>query len=390
MIVVTASNGKTTLLHLLESQIGNKARYSHHANSAFGIPFDILGIHRKSYRTYEWPLLFFQAPLALLTPPPAQHIYVVEADCDRPREGKFLAELLRPNITLWLNVSLTHSQNFDHLVGDKQFSTIEAAISHEFGYFPEYTKEKVYANGDSALIRSELKRATASIECFSEADWLTSHKVSSTGTCFQIKHQAHTFPSILLPKEAWLSIVMCLSLCRSLHIPYDYSYIKFRLPPGRSTLYKGIKHTTIIDSSYNSNFESTKSMLQLFNRYPAEKKWIVLGDMVELGKEEDEEHRKLGELLANLDFHRLIMIGPRLEKFALPLLKQRVAVTQFSQPREARKFILDNLSGGETLLFKGSRFLEGIIEHLLAEKEDVETLCRREEIWQKRRRQWGL
>ena len=48
IILITGSNGKTTLLHLLESQIGDKAKYSHHANSSYGIPFDILGLKREN------------------------------------------------------------------------------------------------------------------------------------------------------------------------------------------------------------------------------------------------------------------------------------------------------------------------------------------------------
>src|SRR5947199_7925368 len=48
IVVVTGSSGKTTLLHLLEAQIGTNAKYSHHANSSFGIPFDVLGLQRQS------------------------------------------------------------------------------------------------------------------------------------------------------------------------------------------------------------------------------------------------------------------------------------------------------------------------------------------------------
>src|SRR5476651_368541 len=64
IVVVTGSSGKTTLLHLLESQIGAKAKYSHHANSSYGIPFDILDLHRKSLLKTEWFSLFIKAPFA--------------------------------------------------------------------------------------------------------------------------------------------------------------------------------------------------------------------------------------------------------------------------------------------------------------------------------------
>src|SRR6266568_6914635 len=125
IVVVTGSSGKTTLLHLLESQIGEKAKYSHHANSSYGVPFDVLDLHRKSLQTSEWFKLIIKAPIKAFKTPPKEKIYVVEADCDRPGEGKFLAEFLRPDHVLWVNVSRKHSMNFDSLVSQKKFVTAD-------------------------------------------------------------------------------------------------------------------------------------------------------------------------------------------------------------------------------------------------------------------------
>src|SRR5581483_5921751 len=101
IVVVTGSTGKTTLLHLLESQLGSRSRYSHQANSSFGIPFDILGMKRTSLKPVEWIFLLLSAPFRVLLPVPKENIYIVEADCDRPREGEFLASFLKPEVTLW-------------------------------------------------------------------------------------------------------------------------------------------------------------------------------------------------------------------------------------------------------------------------------------------------
>jgi hypothetical protein len=48
------------------------------------------------------------------------------------------------------------------------------------------------------------------------------------------------------------------------------------------------------------------------------------------------------------------------------------------------------LQGGETILFKGARFMEGVIENLLVDKKDAAKLVRREKIWEIRRKQWGF
>jgi hypothetical protein len=65
-------------------------------------------------------------------------------------------------------------------------------------------------------------------------------------------------------------------------------------------------------------------------------------------------------------------------------------IQKFHMPKDALDYLINNLNGGEVILFKGARFLEGIIEHLLADKNDVKKLCRREKIWHTRRKQWGL
>src|SRR3989344_1007619 len=78
VIVITGSSGKTTLLHLIESQIGDRAKYSHLANSSFGIPFDILGLKRKTFAHYEWVYLFLMAPFCMFKNTPKEKIYVAE------------------------------------------------------------------------------------------------------------------------------------------------------------------------------------------------------------------------------------------------------------------------------------------------------------------------
>src|SRR3989338_4577326 len=154
IIVITGSSGKTTLLHLVESQLGDIARYSHHANSSYGIPFDILGFKRQDLTINEWIGLFLLAPFKFFNTTPKEKIYVVETDCDRTGEGKFLAEFLKPDIVIWTNVSRTHAAGFDRSVSDQ--STVEETIAFEFGHFIRNAKEMVIFNIDNELISNQL------------------------------------------------------------------------------------------------------------------------------------------------------------------------------------------------------------------------------------------
>lgn len=386
IIVVTGSSGKTTLLHLIESQIQDKAKYSHLANSSYGIPFDILGLKRTNLTLDEWLYLFLLAPFRAFKKPYKEKLYVVEADCDRPNEGKFLATLLKPKITLWISSSLTHSVNFDYLVKNRSFSSAEEAIAHEFGYFLEYTQKFVIVNGDSFLIQDQLKRTKAAIKKIIRKD-LNGYKIYKDRTEFTIDVKKCSI-NFVVPKGVFYAIIMTKLLMETLKLPYNSNFPNLVLPPGRNSVFKGIKDTILIDSTYNSTPDAVKSMLELFHFYPGKDKWAVLGDMIELGDEEKEEHEQLGKQINLMNLSKVILIGPRVSKYTYPKLRKNVE--RFVMPKEGLEYILKNIKGSETILFKGARFLEGIIEHLLLSKNDINKLARREKAWQNKRKAFGL
>lgn len=393
IVVVTGSNGKTTTLHLLESQLQAKARYSHHANSSFGIPFDILGLQRKTFSPLEWLGLFALAPFKAWKKPYPENIYIVEADCDRPGEGAFLSSLLKPEVVVWLNSSRTHSQYFDRVVEQGKFPHVDEAIAFEFGYFVAKAKKLVILNADNPQIEQQESRTSAKVFEIKEPDQLEQYVLKESGTEFVIQKNVYRF-SFFLPKETFYSIVAARKLLEYFGLEKEHNFSTLVLPPGRSSILQGIKNTTIIDSSYNANVDSVAVILSMVKKLPANKKWAILGDLTEQGNQEQVEHEKLADLVAGVGFQRVILVGPRLAHYTLPKLRSLVGketvVESFIQPKEALDYLLASLEGNETLVFKGARFLEGIIEHLLANAQDVNKLCRREVVWQTRRKQWGL
>jgi UDP-N-acetylmuramoyl-tripeptide--D-alanyl-D-alanine ligase len=371
IVVITGSSGKTTLLHLVESQLGGKAKYSHEANSSFGIPFDILDIHRRDLTFVEWPAIFILPWINVWKSVPKEEIYIIEADCDRPYEGRFLSEFLKPEVTLWTNVSRTHSMNFDGLVARGKFGRVEEAIAYEYGYFAEETRKLLLIPADSILILRQVGRVKCKVE-----------KVESS------KKPSEYTSRYLLPKATATSFEMCLRLTDYLGVKPDKTFSKFKLPPGRSSVFKGIRGITIIDSTYNANLDSMAEIITMFAGIEAGNKWVVLGDMLEQGKEEKEEHEKLAKLILKYKFDKVILMGPRITKYTKPLLPSDTI--SFLGPKEVLDYLQANIKGGETILFKGARFLEGVIENLLLDKKDISRLVRREKIWEIRRKKWGL
>ncbi len=420
IIVVTGSNGKTTLLHMLESQIGEKARFSHHANSAFGVCFDILNLHRTTMQTSEWISLIINAPRNVFKPLPKEKIYVVEADADRPYEGVFLATLLQPDVVLWVSTGRTHSINFDSLVipsdqresrdlsqqrnsgekdsstavgmtNEEEFETVEKAIAYEYGYFLKYCRELAVFDGDSQLESEQVFRTKAKVKAITKKDFLKQYSVEKEGTTFTMQNKSYSLKG-LLPEEIYLSIAMCKEALEHLQLDFDPKFASFQLPPGRGTILKGVKDTVLIDSTYNGNLGSIKAMLAMFEKFPAKKKWLVLGDMKELGKEEKEEHELLAQMINGMDVERVILIGKAITKYTLPLIKQKIHAPGFARAPQALSYLQEHINGGEAILFKGSQsiYLEGLIEPLLKHKEDVKKLPRQDQFWKEQRKKLGF
>lgn len=391
VIVVTGSSGKTTLFTIVEAQLGKSAHYSHHANSAIGIPFDILDLHRKTLKPTEWIGIICKAPSQAFKAPYKEKIYVAECDADRPGEGKFLANLLTPEVTLWISTSRTHSMNFDKLVPEK-FKSVEDAIAFEFGYFLEHTSKLVVVDGDSELMTNQIPRTKTAIESV-KIENLTDYIITKNGTEFTQGKETIRLKN-LQPKEVHYAIEMCKALTNYLGITFDSTFKNLQISPARSSLFRGIKNITIIDSTYNANFSSMSAILSMFQEFPAKTKWTIIGDMLEQGSVEREEHEKLAELLLKTDTKRIVLLGPRVKKYTYPILKEKlkegIPLDVFENPKEVLDLLQKEIKGGETILFKGARFLEGVIENLLLDKKEKVLLARREKVWDERRRTWGL
>ena len=135
IVIVTGSAGKTTMLNLIESQLGAKAHYSHNANSAFGIAFDILGMRGITGSKLHWISLFLQTPFRAFVYSRKEKFYIVEADGERPHEAEWIAKWLRPEVSVWVTLGRSHAVFYEQEVAAGNFANVDDAIAHEFSTF---------------------------------------------------------------------------------------------------------------------------------------------------------------------------------------------------------------------------------------------------------------
>jgi UDP-N-acetylmuramoyl-tripeptide--D-alanyl-D-alanine ligase len=392
VIVVTGSSGKTTLLHLLEAQFGQEAKVSHHANSAYGVPFDLLGLHGVESGS-DWLKNSLLAPIRAFAYKLDQQFYIAEVDAERPGEAPFLAQLLKPEITLWVSSETTHAMFYEKVMAKGNFKTVQQAIAYEYAQVAKSTTGLVVASGDNPNVVESLSNLKAEVRLVQESKDLVKYGFTDDSTQFEIGSGAVYEIPQLQPKGVFCQICMLDEALSYLDRTPDYSFAIYVAPPGRSSFFAGIKNTKIIDSSYNANLSSLKVILEMFAEYPAKTKWMVIGDMLELGSSAKAEHEELAKVIAEVKPANVVLVGALVKKYTLPKLKKlKIKSVAFDTSTAAKKYFADNIKGGEAILFKASQstHLEVIIKDLLANQKDIEKLPRQSEFWTKRRQSKGL
>ena len=81
----------------------------------------------------------------------------------------------------------------------------------------------------------------------------------------------------------------------------------FELTKGRMEIEKAKCGASIINDTYNANYDSMKAAIEYLEKIEGKRKIAVLGDMRELGEYSESLHRKVGEEVKDIDI--LITIG---------------------------------------------------------------------------------
>jgi len=127
----------------------------------------------------------------------------------------------------------------------------------------------------------------------------------------------------------------------------------------------------LIDDSYNANPSSARAGLEVLSELPG-RRWLVLGDMAELGDFANDSHREVGELARTLGIERLYTFGTlaalAAETFGAGAERYR-DVTELARALDAA------ITPDVRLLIKGSRVnrLERVVDALVPVGDSQET-----------------
>jgi murE/murF fusion protein len=341
VIAITGSSGKTTLKTMLGKILNEygKTYFSQKSyNNHIGVPLSLSNLEND-------------------------HKYgVFEIGMSNEGEIRRLSNLVRPNIAIITNIGEAHLENFENLNGvAKAKSEIIENINKD-GYLILNRDDKYFNYLSKLAIKRKINVLSFGKSTKSDAR-LVKNKLLNNYNNLHIR---------VLNKNIYLRVKNVNTLIISnilftlltLHI-LDLDLTKiinfahyFQLVEGRGKVHLVLRYKKkfhLIDESYNANPSSVKNAINNFSKIKRnhEKKYLLLGDMLELGKKSDNYHKNLAYFINHSDIDKLFVYGKNAFKTYQKTYKAKQG-NILQNLNDFDEIFLDIINKNDYLMIKGS------------------------------------
>jgi UDP-N-acetylmuramoyl-tripeptide--D-alanyl-D-alanine ligase len=347
IVAVAGSNGKTTAKEMtaaILSRRGPCMATRGNLNNHIGVPVTLLRLDHT------------------------QRSAVVEMGANRIGDVAELMRLIRPTAAMITNAGAEHLEGFGSLDGvaegegqavsglAPEATAVINADDHYAGYWQSIcTARSVLTFGVHAAADFMAKNPTQAIEHGEFATRFTLECPLGRREILIKAGGAHNVGNALAAAAAASAAGASLE-------DIGTGLADFRAVAGRLQLKAGARGVWIIDDSYNANPSSVRAALEVLRAIDGAK-WLVLGDMAELGEYADDSHAEIGTYARECGITRLFAVGPRsaraVEAFGL-------GADWFADVDALIARLHAEIAPGVTVLVKGSRVnrLERVVKAL--------------------------
>jgi UDP-N-acetylmuramoyl-tripeptide--D-alanyl-D-alanine ligase len=336
VIGVTGSNGKTTTKELISSilaQLGSTLVTRGNLNNHIGVPLSVLELK-------------------------ATHRYaVIEMGANHQGEIAHLMGIAEPTIGIVTNAGAAHLEGFGSLQGvasgkgemfrglpaegvavinaDDTYAeqwrstrAAERALTFGFEQPADFAAHKVRTSSDASGFRIDFELVTPDG---------TQAATLGLGGLHNLRNALGAAAAAYAAGASLQQIVAGLAAMRAVSG-------RLELKPARNGAF-------LVDDSYNANPSSLKAGLDAFRGFGGAR-WLVLGEMKELGDSADELHAEVGRYARQAGIERLFAVGARAE-FAVKAFGQ--GAQWFDDVDALIAAASSALAPGVAVLIKGSR-----------------------------------
>jgi UDP-N-acetylmuramoyl-tripeptide--D-alanyl-D-alanine ligase len=330
VIGLTGSNGKTTTKELINAVLSTK--FKTHAtkgnlNNHIGVPLTVLAIGTDI------------------------EIAIVEMGANHKKEIEFLCSIAQPTHGLITNIGHAHLEGFGGFEGVKigkseLYKWLAASKGYTFIYkdnniLMELIQETglnevvFYGTDPMNRISGNLEKSDPYLQIsWSKAGQQYLTKTNLTGT--------YNFENLLG--------AICIGDFFGVSaIEINQGLMTYQPNNNRSQLTRTASNQVICDF-YNANPSSMEAALKNLKALTADKKVAIIADMFEMGEASLEQHRKIAELAASMNFDEVILIGK-------DFYASRVGLkgTFFEHTLAAKTYLEQSPVKNSLVLLKGSR-----------------------------------
>ncbi|MBF0358650.1 MAG: UDP-N-acetylmuramoyl-tripeptide--D-alanyl-D-alanine ligase [Magnetococcales bacterium] len=357
VIAVTGSSGKTTVKELLQLCLKEHFKSVHatrgNLNNHFGLP------------------------LTMLNMPSDCQTLVLEMGMSALGEIAHLTNIAKPDIGIVTNVLDAHLaafNNIDEIAKAKGelfagLDTNSIAIFKNSAWYSTHLEK--YANKSQIITFGQENLPEKKPHIYADNINLTDGNIEASLHWLDQK----PIEIKLAGRGAYMvdNVLAAAAACR--HVGVTPQEIcqgigKYSPPAGRGETITALGGWQVVDDSYNANPGSVKAAITALASTPKEvRRIVILGDMLELGKQAESLHKELAEEITKARVSHLFTAGP-LMKHLFERCKNLSTITaqHRDDPADWLGVIPQQLQPGDRVLVKGSRGMqmERVVKDLIS------------------------
>ena len=342
IISITGSCGKTTLKEMIGSTLKkvSSTTYSPKSfNNKYGVPVSLFNLKKND------------------------DFGVFEVGMDKKGEIDYLTKIIKPDVGVITNISYAHSKNFKNI---KQIASTKAEIMNNInqgGSIVLNMDDSFYGYLRDIAIKKKLKIISFGIK--NKSSMIKLLKVK------KIKNRYNLFINV---RDLYVSfysdndnkshLYNILATLASISLFVDIRNLKkdifldFKIPNGRGNILNlklRNKKIYLIDETYNSNPLSLKTAIENFDKIELtkSKKYLILGDMLELGKHSKKQHKLISKIINKTKIDKVYVIGKFIKETFKGLSLSKKA-KMLNNKSEIFNLINNDLNNNDYLMIKGS------------------------------------
>jgi UDP-N-acetylmuramoyl-tripeptide--D-alanyl-D-alanine ligase len=335
-LAITGSCGKTTTKEMTKAVLESR--------------FSVLASVGNFNNQYGLPLTLFQLN--------EQHqILLAEIGANHQGEIRALCETLEPQYGLITNVGPVHVEGFGGLEGVYRGKL-------ELGEFLGPRNGTLIVRGDDPELVRRARASGGKVLTFGmnpACDYeMTRTEPQAEGLAFYLRNQEKYQIKSVAQFNAFnaLGAVVLGKLLGLTQAEIQAGFDRFEPVKGRFEI-KTLQEITFVFDAYNANPASFKVALEAFFNLsaPVGRRWVVCGDMLELGEESVYWHTQVGEALAQFPVSALMTIGQQARVLGEACRKKNSDILTYfcKDNKEAAEILKHQLKEGDNVFLKGSR-----------------------------------